>query len=285
LQAENAVVVGHISFGVCKARNRPSMGGGSKVRINRFCERWIMLSLARKFDLFVVVAVFLVFFWGCSKNPSAPQSMSGTIVDIDGNVYHTVTIGTQVWMVENLKTTRFNDGVAIPLVTDSSAWSNLAIPGYCWYNNNSAAHEKPYGALYNWYAVNTGKLAPTGWHVPSDSEWINLFKFENASNPQGSYDSLAGGPLKDSGTRYWASPNAGATNSSGFSALPGGYRFNLGTFYQIDSTGYWWSSTNDLESVLTGAWHCEMNWLFPNAILGNLYSNGCGFSVRCLKNN
>ena len=96
------------------------------------------------------------------------------VVDIDGNVYHTVTIGTQVWMVENLKTTRYNDGTAIPLVTDGTAWAALTTPGYCWYNNDSATYKNTYGALYNWYAVNTGKLAPTGWHVPTDSEWTVL---------------------------------------------------------------------------------------------------------------
>ena len=96
------------------------------------------------------------------------------VVDIDGNVYHTVTIGTQVWMVENLKTTKYNDGTAIPLVTDNTAWGALTTPGYCWYNNDSATYKNTYGALYNWYAVNTGKLAPTGWHVPTDSEWTVL---------------------------------------------------------------------------------------------------------------
>ncbi|MDD4729737.1 MAG: FISUMP domain-containing protein, partial [Dysgonamonadaceae bacterium] len=96
-----------------------------------------------------------------------------TVTDIDDNVYHTVTIGTQVWMVENLKTTKYNDGTSIPLVSDGTAWSNLATPGYCFYNND-AANKSTYGALYNWFTVNTNKLAPTGWHVPTDAESTTL---------------------------------------------------------------------------------------------------------------
>ena len=154
-----------------------------------------------------------------------------TVVDIDGNVYHTVTIGTQVWMVENLKTTKYNDGTAIPLVTDSAAWDELTTPGYCWYNNDSATYKNPYGALYNWYAVSTGKLAPTGWHVPTDSEWAVLTTYVG-NTYYGGLDS-AGGALKSTDKTYWLSPNTGATNSSGFSALPGGFRDYVGTFYSI----------------------------------------------------
>ena len=94
--------------------------------------------------------------------------------DADGNVYHTVTIGTQTWTVENLKTSKYNDGTKIPLVTDGTTWGNLTTPGYCWHNNDAATNKATYGALYNWYAVNTGKLAPSGWHVPTDAEWTTL---------------------------------------------------------------------------------------------------------------
>ena len=141
------------------------------------------------------------------------------VTDIDGNVYQTVTIGTQVWMVENLKTTRYIDGTAIPLDTNSSTWGGLTTPGYCWYND-SAIYGNTYGALYNWYAVNTGKLAPAGWHVPTDSEWTVLTTYLGG-------ETVAGGKLKDTGTTYWQSPNTGATNASGFLALPGGFRSNF----------------------------------------------------------
>jgi hypothetical protein len=97
-----------------------------------------------------------------------------TIRDIDGNVYKTVTIGKQVWMAENLKTSKYNDGRAIPLVTDNTAWEALNTPAYCWYDNDESANKTKCGALYNWFAVNTNKLCPTGWHVPNDREWTNL---------------------------------------------------------------------------------------------------------------
>jgi len=96
--------------------------------------------------------------------------------DIDGNVYHTVIIGTQIWMVENLKTTKYNDGTSIANVTDNVEWIGLTSPAYCWYNNYTS-YKTQFGALYNWYAVNTGKLAPTGWHVPSHAEWTTLTNF------------------------------------------------------------------------------------------------------------
>jgi uncharacterized protein (TIGR02145 family) len=209
---------------------------------------------------------------GLSNVVSAtPQAVSGTVTDIDGDVYHTVTIGTQVWMVENLKTTKYNDGTAIPLVTDSSAWAALTTPGYCWYNNNAATYKNTYGALYNWYAVNTGKLAPTGWHVPTDSEWTVLTTYLGG-------DSAAGGPLKEVGTTHWAAPNTGATNTSGFSALPGGFRGS--TFYDVGSIGYWWSST-----AYDAAYSWNRDIFYDSAYVYRYNHNSdYGFSVRCVKN-
>ena len=192
------------------------------------------------------------------------------IVDIDGNVYHTVTIGTQVWMVENLKTTRYNDGTAIPLVTDEYSMGNLTTPGYCWYND-SATYGNTYGALYNWYAVNTGKLAPTGWHVPTDSEWTVLTTYAGG-------ESVAGGPLKEAGTVHWKSPNTGATNATGFTALPGGICENNGTFTGIGYSGYWWSSTPfDGVGYYIG--------MFSNyaSIQNSIYVCQMVLSVRCVK--
>ena len=131
--------------------------------------------------------------YGNQQSFTTQQGTGGTVTDIDGNVYHTVTIGTQTWMVENLKTTKYNDGTAIPLVTDSTAWLNLTTPGYCWYNNDAATYKNTYGALYNWFTVNTSKLAPSGWHVPTDAEWTTLITYLGG-------ETVAGGQMKSTGT-------------------------------------------------------------------------------------
>jgi uncharacterized protein (TIGR02145 family)/uncharacterized repeat protein (TIGR02543 family) len=167
------------------------------------------------------------------------------IKDKDGNVYTEVTIGTQTWMKENLKTMRFNDGTSIPLAEGPADWAatDAPTPMFCWYNNDST-YKATYGALYNWAAVNTGKLAPQGWHVPSDAEWTTL------GNELGGAD-VAGGKLKESGLAHWTSPNTGATNASGFTGLPGGMNY-YGTFSVLGVTGYWWSSTDYGSSYSTG---------------------------------
>jgi uncharacterized protein (TIGR02145 family) len=113
------------------------------------------------------------------------QISGQTVVDIDNNIYNTITIGTQTWMKENLKTTKYNDGTAIPLIEDTTAWGVQPTPAYCWYNNDSSKYKNPYGAFYNWYVVNAGNLCPTGWHVPSDVEWTILTDFLGAKVLQG----------------------------------------------------------------------------------------------------
>jgi uncharacterized protein (TIGR02145 family) len=200
---------------------------------------------------------------------TATASGSGIVTDIDGNVYHTVTIGTQVWMVENLKTTKYNDGTSIPNITDNEAWAGLTTHGYCWYNND-AVYKNTYGALYNWYSVNTGKLAPTGWHVPSDAEWIILANYLDGVT-------IAGSKLKEMGTLHWHTPNTDATNGSGFTALPGGDRSMA--FAGMGDVGHWWSRTYYDE---THAWYIGLDYRF--AILERLrYPKQMGFSVRCLR--
>jgi len=194
------------------------------------------------------------------------------VTDIDGNVYHTVTIGTQVWMVENLKTTKYNDGTAIPLVTDNTAWGNLTTPGYCWYNNDLATYGVTYGALYNWYTVNTGKLAPNGWHVATDAEWTTLTTFLGG-------ESVAGGKLKETGTTHWSNPNTGATNETVFTALPGGYRNSYGPFANAGFFGAWWSST---EFDTGNTWYRLMTSSNGSVGMYNLYKLS-GFSVRCIR--
>ena len=194
------------------------------------------------------------------------------ISDIDGNVYGTVTIGTQVWMTKNLKTTKLKNGSILPLISDQTSWSNQASPAYCWFNNDATTYGNPYGVLYNWYTVNTGNLCPVGWHVPSDSEWTILTDFLGGLN-------VAGGKLKETGTTHWISPNTGATNESGFTGLPGGYRNYDGQFYHMGYSGNWWSSTEN-DSVL--AWHRSMGWDYSNADR-YYFDKKDGFSVRCIK--
>jgi uncharacterized protein (TIGR02145 family) len=188
-----------------------------------------------------------------------------TVTDLDGNAYHTVTIGTQVWMVENCKTTKYNDGSAIPLVEGNPAWANLTTPGYCWYDNDSTSYKSPYGALYNWFAANTGKLCPTGWHVPNYAEWTTLTAYLGG-------DSIAGGKLKETGTSHWQSPNTGATNESEFTAIPGGSRNFSGTFY-LGRYGYFWSSSETGDPNL---------YYDSNRVGWGGHGSNDGLSVRCL---
>ncbi|MBU1014205.1 MAG: hypothetical protein KKG99_14500 [Bacteroidetes bacterium] len=197
---------------------------------------------------------------------------TGNVTDVEGNVYQTVTIGTQVWMVENLKTTKYQDNTSIPLVTDNAAWSNLITPGYSWYNND-AVNKATYGALYNWYTVNTGNLCPTGWHVPTNTEWTTLTSYLGGT-------SIAGGKLKETGTSHWLSPNTGATNETGFSAVPGGDRNDLtGRFYNIGFGGNWWSSS---ETGTEYAWSRGMGY-YDSDVYVSSYRKQSGLSVRCIK--
>jgi uncharacterized protein (TIGR02145 family) len=217
----------------------------------------------------IVIMSFILMFTSSCENKNGDAIVTN-VKDGDGNLYTTVTIGTQVWMKENLKTTKFNDGIAIPLVTGLE-WRYLTTPGYCWYNNNEAGFKNIYGALYNWYTVNTGKLCPLGWHVPSDSEWSTLTNFIGE----------AGGKLKEAGTAHWPSPNTGATNETGFTALPGGVRYYGGSYEGAGNTGYWWSSTG----YNTMGIYRAMNYFSDVVGSGNDMYKEYGFSVRCIKNN
>jgi len=200
------------------------------------------------------------------------SEMGVIVTDIEGNFYSTVRIGSQIWMAENLKTTKYNDGADIPLVTDNTAWSNLPTPGYCWYNNSQFLYGNTYGVLYNWYTVNTDYLCPTGWHVPTDAEWTTLTTFLGG-------ESVAGSKLKETGTIHWLNPNTDATNETGFTALPGGNRWDSGSFNNIGSSGIWWSAT---EINTNSAWNRAM--LNSNADAYRVSRNKhYGFSVRCLK--
>lgn len=195
------------------------------------------------------------------------------VTDIDGNVYNTKIIGTQVWMKENLKTTKLYDGTNIPPETNNATWISLTIPAYCWYNNDATSYKNTYGALYNWYVVETGKLCPKGWHVPSDAEWYTLIDFLGG-------ESIAGGKLKETGNTHWIFPNSGATDEYGFTALPSGNRIGAdGSFYNLGGYAMYWSSD---QSSSTQAINRVLVFDGTNFRIG--YDNKtAGFSVRCLK--
>ena len=215
-----------------------------------------------------------------------------TVTDADGNVYTTVKIGNQVWTLENLKTTKYNDGTPIPYITDKSEWSlydDNKKPAYCWYANDTS-NKATYGALYNWYAVNTGKLAPKGWHVSTNAEWIDLQKYliDNGFNlDETEEDYLIAKSM--AATTQWAwgakkSPysignNVSENNRSGFSALPGGFRLISGNFRNIGTTGRWWTAT---EYDSSQAWRYNLRYDSGNLNRG-CYFKGCGFSVRLLR--
>jgi uncharacterized protein (TIGR02145 family) len=199
-------------------------------------------------------------------------SSATTVKDVEDNVYKIVTIGSQIWMAENLKTTKYNTGVPIPQVTNATSWNDLSTPAYCWYNNDRATYKDIYGALYNWFTVNSGKLCPTGWHVPSDAEWTTLTDYLGGTR-------IAGAKLKESGSMHWLHPNLGATNETGFKALPGGL-IDLGVFNGVGSFGGWWSSVEYKSNyALSRSLHDSEN------IVGIRYNDvkQVGLSVRCLK--
>jgi uncharacterized protein (TIGR02145 family) len=214
-----------------------------------------------------------------------------SIADIDGNFYETVKIGTQIWMSENLKTTRLNDGTLIPNVTEGIAWHEeygITTPAYCWYNNDAFTYKETYGALYNWYAINTGNLCPTGWHVPLRDEWETLINYLGG-------DRVAGGKLKATGTieggnGLWQTPNTGATDEVCFKGLPGGYRYYYDNlqggvldFANIGQYGQWWCDDHYFPGWLsfTASYADSMiNWYGVYVDAGK----SIGQSVRCLKN-
>jgi uncharacterized protein (TIGR02145 family) len=211
----------------------------------------------------LITAILLISFSGLQAQ---------SVKDIDSNIYPTAKIGSKVWITQNLKTTILNDGTSIPLVTDSSTWSNCTSPSYCWYKNDKTSFKNPYGALYNFYTISTGKLCPTGWHVPTDNEWTSLTNYLGGS-------ALAGGKLKEIKTVHWGLPNAKVTNESGFTALPGGMRGDDGKFTNLKSNGVWWTFTEQSPEIAVRRYLSYHN--------GDIYRDYCtkkaGFSVRCVK--
>lgn len=216
-----------------------------------------------------------------AANVHNPNKTYGTMTDQEGNKYKTITIGTQTWMAENLRTVKYRNGEVITKVTDNAEWGNLTSGAWCNYENN-ILYECPYGKLYNWYAVaDPRSLCPTGWHVPSDGELTTLINHLDPNADGGNnYLNTAGGKMKTTGTQYWQSPNTGGTNESGFSGLPGGYRRGDGTFSTIGLNNYWWSSSEDNTSF---AWYRYLYSTGGNVSRNNGKVKLSGFSVRCLK--
>jgi len=204
-----------------------------------------------------------------------PDLSYGSVTDIDGNIYKTIFVENRTWMAENLKTTKYNDGTPIAWESNFAAWINRTTPAYCWYDNNEIKYKDIYGALFNWFTVDTKKLCPTGWHVPDDSEWDNVASF---------FVDRLGGRLKEIGTRHWAPPDSYgdpielSTNESGFTALPGGWR-TYDDFGSVKLAGMWWSSTSHTESS-AGYVHLDNNYSYSES---NFTDFHMGLSVRCIK--
>ncbi len=192
-----------------------------------------------------------------------------TLRDADNNEYPTVRIGNQLWMAENLKVTKYNDRTSLTINSNNTAWSTSTTGSFCWYNNDDS-NKNSYGALYNWIAVNSGKLCPDGWRVPTESDWSTLIDYLGGATGNS-------GKLKT--TTQWASPNAGATNSSGFSAKPGGYRYYTGTFGGMTYGADWWTSTSFSDDK---AWVVGVNYNNTNISKYNDNKRN-GFAVRCVK--
>jgi uncharacterized protein (TIGR02145 family) len=195
-----------------------------------------------------------------------------TVTDFDGNTYEIVSICNQTWTKSNLNVSHYRNGDIIPQVTNLAQWSNLTTGAWCYYSNTST-FGTTYGKLYNWYAVNDPRgLAPIGFHIPSDAEWANLITCLGGN--------VAGGAMKETGTINWRSPNTGATNSSGFTALPGGLLDPVGQLFNyLSVNGYWWST---LESSSVAAWLYILSSNAAYTTRANSYKTN-GLSVRCVK--
>jgi uncharacterized protein (TIGR02145 family) len=233
--------------------------------INRISKIWIYILLP---------IVFVLVLASHKYNDDS----NNIVTDVDGNIYNTVTIGTQVWMAENLKVTKYRNGDPIPNVTDNNSWNLLRTDAYCDYDND-ITKVSTYGRLYNWFAVNDNrKIAPAGWHVPSNEEWATLGAYLGGNK-------VAGGKMKEPGTAHWILPNPVADSSCGFKGLPGGIRTSyeniIGEFHYVGQIGAFWSSTPRGESE---AWMRFLTNYDQVLSMGELSTFKIfGYSVRCIK--
>jgi uncharacterized protein (TIGR02145 family) len=242
----------------------------------------------KKIAILGTIALAAILLYACEKDDTTPEikiskpmfnpdKTYGTMTDLEGNVYKTITIGTQTWMAENLRTKKYRDGSNILGITDESVWGDIRLGAYCNYNNTIWADSiTTLGRLYNWYAVSDSRnIAPEGWHVPTDTEWSILFDF------LGGFE-LADGKLKETDTTHWISPNTDATNESGFTALPAGSRFLDGLSYvfgDIETGGLWWSSTEGIDSDA----FCRHVSCCTSIAHRYPLKKDVGLSIRCVK--
>jgi len=230
-----------------------------------------------------IMMAFAFFLMSSCQKTGTKEELSVNVPDIEGNVYGIVTIGTQIWMAENLKNTKFNDNSAIPQVTGFAEWTKLTTPAYCWMSDDEISYKNLYGAMYNRFTVNSGKLCPTGWHVPTDREYMTLeetlgisadtvkiWDFRGSSTSNG---------MKMKSSSGWSSVGDG-TNTSGFSALPGGCRYAItGSFNNVGDLSYWWTSTEENPRL---ARYRRLDWNNNGVFRGAVNKQG-GKYVRCVK--
>jgi uncharacterized protein (TIGR02145 family) len=210
---------------------------------------------------FLLLAIFITLV-SCEKDNKE------LLLDGDGNEYGSVPIGTQVWLSENLKTTKYVGGGQISLIIENKKWEECKVAAYCWYDNN-IVYKSIYGGLYNYHTVKIGVLCPVGYHVPTKEEWMTLIDYLGG-------EAIAGDKLKELGSAHWGSYNyggGGATNESGFTALPGGIRYWYGGFGAIHGYGYWWTAEGEMIGLDSGS----SQVIFPS------YGGNAAISLRCLK--
>jgi len=233
------------------------------------------------FRQLVIMVLLSLLYSSCHKENDAlpvleplffnPLVTYGIITDQDSNFYETVTIGEQVWMAENLKTTIFNDSTLIPEVTDNEEWFNLKTPGFCWYGNRDSIYKDVCGGLYNWYAVNTKKLCPLGWHVPSKEDWATLINYLG--------DDSSGVKIREVGDAHWHPSDVIGTNESGFTAVSNGLRWFNG-FKGYGFRAAWWTSS---EYDSSNAYIYNLRYDFTYVGWAT-FSKESGNSIRCIKN-
>jgi uncharacterized protein (TIGR02145 family) len=229
-----------------------------------------------KYKLLAIIGVSIMLEMGCEKDNNKPEIKYGIVIDNDFNQYKTVKIGTQVWMAENLRTTKYRNAESINNATEDSAWMKVNTGAYCSFEYGNE-DPKIYGCYYNWYAINDSRsIAPVGWHVPTDAEWTTLINYLGG-------DTVAGLKIQVSGYSWWGS--YGATNETGFTAVGTGFVGNTtgfldGTILDIWGCTYWWSST---EFNTSDAWCRNLNYSDNNKVYRCNSPKGYGYSVRCIK--
>jgi len=224
----------------------------------------------------VLISLFCIFCFACKKDKNNDKLIT-SVADIEGNVYKVIKIGEQYWTKENLRTKTLRDYTEINIVTDKTEWSNQTKPAMTFFNNQESAHKELFGGLYNWHAVKTNKLCPTGWRVPNKDDYQTLINTLGGA-------SVAGGKMKDtglqhSGTGYWEKPNEGASNSSDFTGHPGGYRSAGGSFAGFGSNGNWWLQ-EDINAIMGE--YFTLHFQLSDIKLEKFDKKG-GLSIRCIK--